>query len=183
MIWLCNDNTLEIIKAAIMKRKTACLRNVITTFLLLLSSVVFSQNNFTVNGKVTDEANKPLTGVTVQVKGTTTITTTAADGSFQITVPSQTSALVLSYVGYEQQEISVGNRREISLSLKSAANSMENVVVIGYGTQKRKNVTGAVSSFDARKINEQPVRRLDEALVEQLVGVIVGQTTGMQGKG
>jgi len=166
-----------------MKRKTACLRNVITTFLLFLSSVVFSQNNFVVNGKVSDETNKPLAGVTVQVKGTSAITTTGEDGNFQISVPSEKSTLVVSYVGYEQQEVSVGNRREIAFAMKSLANSMENVVVIGYGTQKRRNVTGAVSSFDARKVEERPLLRVDQAMVGQLAGVRVKQTTGTPGKG
>lgn len=166
-----------------MIKKLACIQSAVVALLLLISNTSFSQNNFTVTGKVTDDTNKPLGGVTISVKGTETITTTHENGVFEISVPSERSVLVVSYVGYEHQEISVGSKREFSLTLKTAANSMENVVVIGYGTQKRKNVTGAVSSFDARRVNEQPVRRLDEALVGQLAGVTVRQTTGLPGKG
>jgi TonB-linked SusC/RagA family outer membrane protein len=166
-----------------MKRRIAFLQNVLTAFLLLTSLISFSQNNLTVTGRVTDETNKPLEGVTVQAKGTTTVTTTNSDGSFQITVPSERSSLLISYVGYEQQEVTVGNRRELSLSLKAMANSMENVVVIGYGTQKRRNVTGAVSSLDARNLDERPLLRVDQAMVGQLAGVRVKQTTGTPGKG
>jgi TonB-linked SusC/RagA family outer membrane protein len=166
-----------------MKKKIACRQFVISTTFLLLTLIAFSQNNLTVTGKITDESNKPLEGVSVQVKGTTVTTTTSADGNFQISVPSERSVLVITHVGYEQQEITVGSKREIPLSLKASANSMENVVVIGYGTQRRKNVTGAVSSFDARKVEERPVQRVDQALVGQLAGVTIKQTTGIPGKG
>jgi TonB-dependent starch-binding outer membrane protein SusC len=166
-----------------MKRQIAFVRNAFLISLLLICNYSFCRNDFNVTGKITDESNRPLEGVTVQVKGTTTVTTTREGGVFQISVPSEKSILVISYVGYESQEISVGNKREFSLSMKTAANSMENVVVIGYGTQRRKNVTGAVSSFDARRVEEQPVQRVDQALVGQLAGVTVRQTTGIPGKG
>jgi TonB-dependent starch-binding outer membrane protein SusC len=166
-----------------MKHRTACLQNVITTCLLLVSTFTFSQTNFTVTGKVTDEANKPIEGATVQVKGSNSVTTSGENGVFEISVPSEKSVLILSHVGYEQQEINVGSRREISLSLKALANSMENVVVIGYGTQKRRNVTGAVSSFDARNLDERPLLRVDQAMIGQLAGVRIKQTTGTPGKG
>ncbi|HWI92658.1 MAG TPA: TonB-dependent receptor [Flavisolibacter sp.] len=164
-------------------KKIAAMQGVILVLLLIISNLSFAQNNVTVTGKITDESNKPLEGVSIQVKGTTNATVTNADGNFQITVPSEKSILVITHVGYEQQEIQVGNRRQISIPMKAAANSMENVVVIGYGTQKRKNVTGAVSSFDARRVDEQPVQRVDQALVGQLAGVTVRQTTGIPGKG
>jgi TonB-dependent starch-binding outer membrane protein SusC len=154
----------------------------LTALLFLLPSLLLAQQK-EVRGKITDEANKPLEGVTVQVKENANITTTNADGNFQITVPSEKSILVISHVGYEQQEITVGNRQQLSLSMKAGANSMENVVVIGYGTQKRRNVTGAVSSFDARNVDERPLLRVDQAMVGQLAGVRVKQTTGTPGKG
>src|SRR6476469_5873519 len=117
-----------------MKKKIACLQFVISTTFLLLTSIAFAQNNFKITGRITDEANKPLEGVTVQLKGTTTVTTTREGGVFEISVPSEKSVLVITSVGYEQQEIPVGSKRELSVSLKTAQNSMENVVVIGYGT-------------------------------------------------
>lgn len=161
-----------------MKRESFLL----TTLLFLLPILLLAQQK-QARGKITDEANKPMEGVTVQVKGTSTVSTTNADGEFQITVSSEKSTLVVSHVGYEQQEIAVGNRGELSLSLKAISGSMENVVVIGYGTQKRRSVTGAVSSFDARKVDERPLLRVDQAMVGQLAGVRVKQTTGTPGKG
>lgn len=150
--------------------------------LLFLSSLLLAQQK-QITGSVTDEANKPLEGVTVQVKGTSTVSTTNAQGNFEISVPSSNSILILTYVGYEQLEINIGNRQQISLSMKAVSGSMENVVVIGYGTQKRRNVTGAVSSFDARNVDERPLLRVDQAMVGQLAGVRVKQTTGTPGKG
>src|SRR5215471_16778035 len=95
-----------IFKAAIMtKMKIACRQSVLIIFLLLVSVIAFSQNNFTVNGKITDEGNKPLEGVTVQVRGTKTVTLTKKDGTFSIAVPSATSVLVVSSVGFREQEI------------------------------------------------------------------------------
>ena len=152
---------------------------------LFCSEQIHAQNSsFTVRGKVSDETNKPLSGVTVQVKGTRTATSTGADGSFEINAASGKSILVFSFVGYDEQAVSLDNKKEISLTMKtSAANLLADVVVVGYGTQKKKYVTGAVSSFDARKLEERPLLRVDQALVGQLAGVRVKQTTGTPGKG
>ncbi|MFL5739089.1 MAG: SusC/RagA family TonB-linked outer membrane protein [Flavisolibacter sp.] len=159
------------------------LRRLLPVFISLLSATAIHAQNIMVSGRILDQNRSPLQGVSVQVKGSNAATSTLADGSFQIAVPSEKSSLVISHIGFEQQEIPVGSQREISLSLKPVANAMENVVVIGYGTQKKKNVTGAVSSYDARKLEERPVQRVDQALVGQMAGVTVRQTTGIPGKG
>ncbi len=155
----------------------------------LLSFVIYSpqlkaqNSSLSVSGKVTDQNAKGLEGVNVQVKTNLVSTTTAADGSFQITVPNSNSILIFSYIGFSTQEISINGKSSLNISLAPDAQGLDEVVVIGYGTQKRKNVTGAVSSFDARKIEERPVLRIDQALVGQLAGVRVKQTTGTPGKG
>ncbi|MEO7765765.1 MAG: TonB-dependent receptor, partial [Ferruginibacter sp.] len=164
-------------------KKTALLRGAcLLTLLSLISLLSFSQVNFHVVGKVNDETGKPLTGVSVLVKGNRTATSTGSDGTFEIIAPTANSTLIFSYVGYEEQQVNLDNKKEISLNMKLLSNSLGDVVVIGYGTQKRKNVTGAVSSFDARKLEERPVQRIDQALVGQLAGVTVKQTTGVPGK-
>src|SRR6185312_3130502 len=91
-------------------------------------------------------------------------------------------SLVFSFVGYESQQVSIGNKAIIDVSMNISQKALEDVVVIGYGTQKKKDVTGAVSSFDAKKLDERPVQRIDQALVGQLAGVTVKQTTGIPGK-
>lgn len=162
--------------------KSILLRNSITISLFLFSSVFVFAQNILISGKVTDANDKPLAGVTIGVKGSNTKTTSGDDGSFRINAPSANSTLIFTYVGFGEQQIALNNRHEISVSMSPSNSSMENVVVIGYGTQKRKNVTGAVSSFDARKLDERPIQRVDQALVGQLAGVTVKQSTGIPGK-
>lgn len=143
-------------------------------FIFLSIPDLHAQNNSsTVSGKVTDENGKALPGVTVIVKGSNITTTTKEDGTYTIPVTSRKGSLVFSSVGYEPQEISIGNKEIINLSLGISQKSLQDVVVIGYGTQKRKDVTGAVSSFDARKLDERPIERIDQALVGQMAGVNV----------
>ena len=166
-----------------MKRKTALAR---ATILLLLffsiSSFSFSQNNFKVSGKVTDDLGKPVSGATVQVKGTTIATATTIEGSFTLNVPSGNSVLVITSVGFGELEVAVNNRAEIAISLASLATSLQDVVVVGYGTQKKKSVTGAVSKLKNENFDERPIARVDQALVGQLAGVTVKQNTGIPGK-
>jgi hypothetical protein len=137
--------------------------------LLLLFSISlfsFSQNNFRVSGKVTDETGKPVSGATVTVKGTAIATATSTDGVFALNIPSGNSVLVVTSVGFAAQEVSVNNRPEIAISTTSLATSLQDVVVVGYGTQKKKSVTGAVSKLKNENFDERPIVRVDQALVD-----------------
>lgn len=166
-----------------MKQKNSLVRSIfIASLLLLLSQTSFSQT-FPVSGKITSSTGEALAGVTVQVKNGRASAVTNIDGNFQINAPSSSSVLVFTYVGFGDQQIPINGQRQLYISLSASTSSLEDVVVIGYGTQKRKNLTGAVSSFDARKLDERPVLRIDQALVGQLAGVRVKQTTGTPGKG
>ena len=167
-----------------MKRKTALARAIILLLLFFsISLVSFSQNNFRVSGKVTDETGKPVSGATVTVKGTAIATATSSEGVFVLDIPSGNSVLVVTSVGYAAQEVSVNNRPEIAISTSSLATSLQDVVVVGYGTQKKKSVTGAVSRLKNENFDERPIVRVDQALVGQLAGVTVRQNTGIPGKG
>jgi len=167
-----------------MKRKTAlarCIILLITCFSISLFS--FSQTSpLKVSGKVVDENGKPMAGVNVLVKSTPLGTTTDADGNFAINAPSGKSVLVFSFIGYEEQEVILDNRSEVFVSMKLASNSLSDVVVIGYGSQKKKNVTGSVSKLKNENFDERPINRVDQALVGQLAGVTVKQNTGIPGK-
>src|SRR5688572_24859628 len=127
------------------------LRSTVLCSLFLLSLHSFAQS-FPVTGKATDANGQPLAGVTIQVKGGTTKTVSAADGSFSINAPSPTSTLVLSYVGFTEQEIAINNRGQLNVSLQNTATSLEDVVVVGYGTVKKKDVTGAVAGISQKDI-------------------------------
>lgn len=158
-------------------------RSVLTFLFIIISSIRVFAQGFPVSGKINSATGDALAGVTVRVKGTNTQTVTAADGSFQINAPSANATLVFSYVGFAEQEVNVNNQSQISVTLSPLTNSLENVVVVGYGTQKKRNITGAVASFNADNLDERPIVRVDQALVGQMAGVQVKQTSGALGKG
>lgn len=167
-----------------MKRKTALARGGILLILFFsITTIAFSQNNFKVSGKVTDDTGKPVSGATVLVKGTNIATATTAEGVFALNAPSGKSILIISSIGFTEMEVAVNDRTEISISLASLATSLQDVVVVGYGTQKKKSVTGAVSKLKNENFDERPLVRIDQALVGQLAGVTVRQNTGIPGKG
>ena len=167
-----------------MKRKTALARGGILLILFFsITTFAFSQNNFRVSGKVIDETGKPVSGATVTVKGTSIATATTTDGLFALNVPSGKSVLVVSSVGFTEMEVAVNDRTDISVSLANLATSLQDVVVVGYGTQKKRSVTGAVSKLKNENFDERPIVRVDQALVGQLAGVTVKQTYGIPGKG
>ena len=141
--------------------------------LLLMSVLSFSQNNVTITGKVTDEANKPLEGVTVQVQGTKNITLTKRDGTFSIMAPSTSSVLVLSSVGFRQQEITLTGQSEVHVSMATLATTLNDVVVVGYGTQRKSDVTGSLSRITAEQIQERPTQNVLQALQGKAAGVQV----------
>jgi TonB-linked SusC/RagA family outer membrane protein len=140
-------------------------------FLMFLSLFSFSQNNFKVTGKVTNETGKPVLGATVQVKGTAIATATAADGSFSLMAPSGTSTLVITSVGYAELEVAINNKSEVNVSIVNAASSLEDVVVIGYATIKKKDVTGAVAGINQKDIKSRPVANALQAMQGKVAGV------------
>jgi len=151
-------------------------------YLLSLPFLSFSQRSFHVTGKVLDELGKPLANVTVQTKSTRIATTTGADGSFAMDVPLGNAILVFSFVGYEEQELRLNSRNDVQVTMKVSTSSLGDVIVVGYGTQKRANVTGAVALLKNDHFDERPITRVDQALVGQLAGVTVKQNTGVPGK-
>jgi TonB-linked SusC/RagA family outer membrane protein len=144
--------------------------------LLLFSSQLFSQNRV-VTGKVTDAKDgQALLGVSIRAKGSPTGAQTLADGSFSISVPSSTQYLEISSVGYEPQEVSIGNARNLSIALVSAVASLEDVVVIGYGTQKRKDVTSAVTTVKAEAFNQGGARNALDLIQGKVAGLSITRT-------
>ena len=170
-------------------KKSLCLwRNVFFISLILMGFLQQSRAqtstapNKPLTGKITDDAGRPLEGASVKVKGTSLTTITKSDGSFSLDKVSAKGTLVVSYIGYEAQEIDVNSRTNINAVLKIGSSNLEQVVVIGYGTQKKANVTGAVSTLKNENFDERAITRVDQALVGQLAGVTVKQTTGAPGR-
>ena len=142
------------------------------SFLLLLCTTVAYSQNITVSGTVTDDRNETLIGVNVQVKGTTIGAITNIDGEYTLTVPGSTSVLVFSYVGFLPQEITVGAQRTINVTLREDAQGLDEVVVVGYGVQRKVTVTGAVSSVRGEELKASPTTNLSNGIVGRMPGVI-----------
>ncbi|HRG84003.1 MAG TPA: carboxypeptidase-like regulatory domain-containing protein, partial [Chitinophagaceae bacterium] len=123
-------------------------------FLLFLLCTVLTSvaQNVPVTGKVTDEAGKALEGATVEEKGTRNKAITDKAGVFKLNVTSATGTLVVSFVGHEQMELPLNNQKEVTVSLKTTAESLTDVVVIGYATVKKKDVTGSVAGINQKDI-------------------------------
>ena len=137
-----------------------------------------------ITGKVTDSnTGQELAGATVAVEGSAVATTTDNSGYFTIEVPSSNAVLVFSYVGSVVQKIRVGNRPVIDVSLTSDTRQLSQVVVVGYGSQKRKDLTGSVSSIGDAQIEKVPVTTLDQAIQGRAAGVNVINNDGAPGAG
>ncbi len=134
-----------------------------------------------IKGSVTDEKGEGLPGVSILLKGTQQGTVTDASGSFTLNVPDDKAVLVFSFVGYLSQEVTVGNRTSLEISLQTDEKALEEVVVIGYGTQKRSDISSSISRISGEEIQARPVARVDLALQGQLAGVQVQQSSGRPG--
>jgi len=123
----------------------------------------------TVRGTVTDSNGEPIPGVTVSVPGTTIGTATDLEGRYSLTVP-EGSSLAFSFIGFQTQTVSVGDRSVIDITLAEDMASLDEVVVVGYGVQKRANVIGSVSTVNADEIMSQPVSGVSNMLAGRLPG-------------
>ncbi|MEO6348492.1 MAG: TonB-dependent receptor [Aquaticitalea sp.] len=154
---------------------------ILRVFILLFSCASFGQN-VSINGNVKDNAsNQPLPGVNIIIKNTTKGVTSDFDGNFTIDNVPINSVLVFSYLGFVDQEIAVKNGKPINISLVEDAQALNEVVVIGYGSQRKELVTGAYSSLDAEKINERNPSRIEDALKGSAAGVQVNANSGSPG--
>lgn len=149
---------------------------------LLFEKFSYSQqNDRKVSGKVTGENGEGISGVTVQIKGGTSGTRTDASGGFSISIPDRGAVLVFSHTGFVTQEITVRTETDVSVSLVADASSLGEVVVIGYGTQKRSDLTGSIATVKGADLNKLPTQRVDQALQGRAAGVSVQNTDGEPG--
>ena len=158
-------------------------RIVLPAILLILSHSVLAQK--TVSGKVTDSKDgSPVAGASVQPKGGTGGTTTGADGTFRLSVADNINTLVISFVGYNQQEVNISGKSEVDVSLAaSTAAAMNEVIVVGYGTARKKDLTGAVASVRAKDFNKGIQTAPDQLIQGKIAGVQVMNNSGQPGGG
>ena len=135
-----------------------------------------------ISGKVTDlENDEPLPGVNVLVKGTTNGTVTDVDGNYRLTVADSVTTLVFSSVGYTPEEVPINGQTTINVALSPDIQSLSEVVVVGYGSQRRQDITSAVSVINLQDVGEQPANNPNQILQGRAPGVVVKQTTGAPG--
>jgi TonB-dependent starch-binding outer membrane protein SusC len=149
--------------------------------LFLLCFVAFAQQR-TITGRVTDANNQSVSGATVTVRGTNVATQTDANGSYSISVPNNNAALVISFVGFESQTVTVGNQTTVPISLRPTAGNLNEVVVTGYTTQRKKEITGSVAVVNVNQVRQQPTGTFQEALQGKAAGVTI-ITSGQPGAG
>ena len=161
-------------------------KKLLTPMLMGLFACLFVLNaqaqNKTITGKVTDAKDgSPLQAVSVVVKGSKSGTQTGADGTFRISVPSSTTTLVISSVGFASQEVNVASRSNVEVSLASSADQLNDVVVIGYGTARKKDLTGSVVSLQAKNFNQGAIVSPSQLLQNKVAGLEVTNTSGQPG--
>jgi TonB-linked SusC/RagA family outer membrane protein len=138
--------------------------------------------DITVKGTVKDDKGETIIGATVRVKNGKNVVATDVNGNFSITVPDN-AVLTVSYIGYQTQDVAVGGRTQINITLKEQGSNLNEVVVVGYTTQKKKDLTGAVSLINSKDINAIPVGGVDQIMQGKAAGVAITENTGEPGGG
>lgn len=135
----------------------------------------------TVRGRVTTEAAEPLAGVSVVLKGTTRGTTTDAQGQYSLAIPTTNARLTFSSVGYAAQDVAVGERTTLDVTLRTSDRNLDEVVVVGYGTVRKSDLTGSVASVKAAELKQTPIANFAQGLQARASGVQVTQNSGAPG--
>ncbi len=153
------------------------------TFLFIFSCAALSAQNTTVSGKITDATTaEPLVGVSILLKGTETGVISDENGSFSLEMPNR-GTLVLSYIGFISQEIDVNGQRNLTLTLNPDPKTLNEVVVVGYGTQRKSDLTGAVASVKSKDIVAIATPSVEQALQGKIAGLLVTPSDGSPGAG
>lgn len=144
---------------------------------------VSAEQQTAVSGKITDKKGEPLIGVSVLEKGSKKGTSTDVNGEFRLQVSAPGSILIISYLGFRTQELPLNNRSRVEIVLEEDAKALDEVVVVGYGTQKKSDYTGAVASVSAKTISESPVASAAQAIQGRVAGVDITNNSGRPGDG
>lgn len=157
-------------------------RAVFLAVLILLGSGMAANAQISITGTVQDKTQEPLIGVSVLVKGSTIGVITDIDGQYKVDVPDANSILVFSYVGYTSQEIRVGNQRQINVVLQDDAKLLDEIVVVGYGTQRKSDLTGGIATISGDNIGKIPAVGLAQRLQGQVAGMSITLSNAKPGE-
>ncbi|MDG5798900.1 TonB-dependent receptor [Marinilabiliaceae bacterium ANBcel2] len=172
----------SLFRRALFSKRELNLKLALTFFFVAVSFAGLQAQERTVAGVVTDQEGDPIPGASVVIEGTTTGTVTDFDGNYSLNVTGEEGeALVISFVGMETKTVEVDNRDVIDIALEDAVSALDEVVVVGFGTQRRANITGSVSTVDAEALESRPVSNVTQALQGAIPGLNVS-TAGMGGE-
>jgi len=171
-------------KNQIFQPKGIFTRKLLSLVLLMffMTGMAFAQQK-TITGKIADQTGASVPGVTVMIKGTTSGVITDIDGNYSLPNVPANATLQFSFVGMKSQEVAVGTRNAINITMEAELTDLDEVVVVGYGTQKRGNVVGAVASVEGEKLTAIPATNVSNAISGLIPGLISMQTTGEPGQG
>jgi len=142
----------------------------------------FTYSQVTVSGKVTD-VNGPVPGANVSIKGTNKGTQTDFNGNYSIEIIDQDAILEISFIGYQRQEIPINSQKTIDIMLQMDQEALDQVVVVGYGSQLKREVTGSLQSIELEGLQDQPVSQVTQQLQGRLTGIQITEATGKPGQG
>lgn len=160
-------------------KKSFDIRALLLTLIMMMSATVFAQ--VTVTGVVTETTGDPVIGCTVREKGTNAGTVTDIDGNYSIKVASANATLIFSYVGFETQEVKLAGRKVVNIEMRSDNELLDEVVVVGYGVQKKSDLAGASSSLGEQALKSANITNLDQSFAGRVTGVTAVQTSGAPG--
>lgn len=145
---------------------------------------IAQQQQRVVTGRVIDDLGEPMTGVSILEKGTTSGTITDMEGNYRITLTGERSVLQFSFIGYTPQEITVAaNQTQLNVTMREDAAVLDEIVIVSYGTQKKRDVTGSISKVDGNALSDLPVAQIGQKLQGQVAGVQINQVSGQPGQG
>lgn len=151
--------------------------------LLLLNAVYAQVQNFKVSGTVKTSNGDPIPGVGIKLRGTSTATVTGNDGRYHVTVPNVKGTLVFTYIGFQTVEMPINNRQQVNVVMNPSASDLDQVVVVGYGSVAKKDLTGSVGQVAMDDLVKAPVASFTEALAGRIAGVQVSSGDGQPGSG
>ena len=157
-----------------------CLR-ILSLLFVFFSVTAYAQQGIPIKGLVVDINQEPIIGVSVVVEGTTIGTLTDLDGKYEIAAPDASSVVVFSMVGFKTMRVTVGSQTTINQTLQEDVQNLEEVVVVGYGVQKKETVTGSVSTVKGDDLIQSPVANLSNAIAGRMSGVMTFQRSGEPG--
>lgn len=157
------------------------MKSLLVSFFLCFAGISIYAQNYEIKGTVSDASGAPLPGVSVVVKNTAKGSSTDFDGNFTLSNVQKGETLVFSFIGYTTKEIAISNSNVLNITLSEDTQSLEEVVVVGYGTQKKSVVTGAISGVKAKDIENIPNGRIEQALQGRVSGVTIAANSGQPG--